>query len=169
MVRWSLVFSRLSGLAFGRMGVVWGSRGRLTTRRPEGALRPAWFGAVVAVTVALGAGEGHGEPVLVRDIYVVDGDTIDVVGARFRLVGFDTPETYRAKCDFERALGRAATARLRALIASGLVLDLVVLPGRDKYNRGLARLRVGGRDVGEVLISERLARRYDGGRRSGWC
>ncbi len=102
-------------------------------------------------------------------IYVVDGDTIDVEGDRFRLVGFDTPETYRPKCDFELALGRAATSRLRHLLDGVQRVDLVVLPGRDKYDRGLARLIVQQVDVADTLVYERLARRYEGGKRSGWC
>lgn len=102
-------------------------------------------------------------------IYVIDGDTIDVQGDRFRLVGFDTPETYRPKCAFELALGRAATSRLRNLLDGVQWVDVVVLPGRDKYDRGLARLIVQQVDVADTLVSERLARRYDGGRRQGWC
>jgi endonuclease YncB( thermonuclease family) len=109
------------------------------------------------------------ETIAARDVYVIDGDTIDVGLDRFRLVGLDTPETYRARCDYELALGQAATARLRELIASGQLLDLVVLPGRDRYGRGLARLYVGRRDIADVLISEGLARPYEGGRRQEWC
>lgn len=109
------------------------------------------------------------EPISRNAIRVVDGDTIDVGRTRYRLVGFDTPETYYARCDYELALGRAATSRLRGLVRSGQALDLVVLPGRDRYGRGLARLFIGGTNIAEILISERLARPYEGGRRQGWC
>ena len=102
-------------------------------------------------------------------IYVIDGDTIDAKGDRFRLVGFDTPETYRPQCDYELALGRAATSRLRNLLEDAQRVDLVVLPGRDRYDRGLARLIVQQVDVADTLVSEGLARRYNGGKRSGWC
>ncbi len=102
-------------------------------------------------------------------IHVVDGDTIDARGDRFRLVGFDTPETYKPRCDYELALGRAATARLRELLENGQGVDLVVLPGRDRYDRGLARLFIDRRDVGAILIAEGLARSYTGGRRESWC
>ena len=91
-------------------------------------------------------------------IHVIDGDTIDLNGQRFRLVGFDTPETYRAKCSYEKALGDEATSRMRELVVSGLPLDLVVLPGRDKYRRGLARLYIGHANAADIMISERLAR-----------
>ena len=112
---------------------------------------------------------GVAETIGAASIYVIDGDTIDVDGNRFRLVGLDTPETYRAQCDYELALGRAATARLVELVGSGRHLDLAVLPGRDKYGRGLARLFVGGRNIAEILTSEGLALAYEGGRRQSWC
>ena len=38
----------------------------------------------------------------------------------------------------------------------------------DVYGRKLRNLAVDGRDVGDVLVSEGLARPYGGGRR-GWC
>jgi endonuclease YncB( thermonuclease family) len=38
----------------------------------------------------------------------------------------------------------------------------------DSYCRKLRNVAVDGRDVGEVLIAESLARPYKGGRRS-WC
>jgi hypothetical protein len=55
-------------------------------------------------------------------VRVVDGDTIDAVvppgrdRRRYRLAGFDTPETYYARCDAERALGDRATRRLQELV-----------------------------------------------------
>ena len=58
---------------------------------------------------------------------------------------------------------------LLSLVGSGSVLDLAVLPGRDKYGRGLARFFVGGRNVAEILTSDGLARAYEGGRRQSWC
>jgi len=102
-------------------------------------------------------------------IRVIDGDSIEVAGQNIRLVGYDTPETYRPKCDYERAHGTAAAQRLSDLIASGQPIELVILPGKDKYRRGLGRLFVGQQDVAEILISEQLARPYDGGKRTGWC
>ena len=44
-------------------------------------------------------------------IEVLDGDTIRVAGETFRLVGFDAPETYRARCPSEHELGNRATSR----------------------------------------------------------
>ena len=58
---------------------------------------------------------------------------------------------------------------MRELLASGVSTELVVLPGRDQYGRGLARLYVGLTDIGAILISEGLANPYDGGQRGDWC
>ncbi|MEP3328920.1 hypothetical protein [Sedimentitalea sp.] len=54
-------------------------------------------------------------------------------------------------------------------MASVRSVNLVILPGRDKFNRGLARLYVERTDAADILLSEGLARRYGGGRRSSWC
>lgn len=108
-------------------------------------------------------------PVSSQDIYLIDGDTAAVGDDRFRLVGYDTPETCKPKCRYEKALGDEATRRARQLVQSAGTVDFVILPGRDKYGRGLARIFLHGTDLGEILISEGLARPYYGGRRKGWC
>lgn len=102
-------------------------------------------------------------------IHVVDGDTIRIGNTTYRLVGFDTPETWRPQCGYEEALGNEATDRLQDLLDASLRTELVVLPGRDRYDRSLARLLIDGRDVGGILISEGLARPYERGARQGWC
>lgn len=57
---------------------------------------------------------------------VVDGDTIDAIvdlgfstsmKLRFRLTGFDAPETYRPKSESERVAGKLATKALIELVA----------------------------------------------------
>jgi endonuclease YncB( thermonuclease family) len=110
-----------------------------------------------------------------QELHVVDGDTFDagwqirLERARYRLAGVDTPETRGAKCAEERALGKAAAKRLRALLAGGNV-SVKVVKGRDKYARGVASLTRDGHDVAETLIAEGLARPYSGRtRRAGWC
>jgi micrococcal nuclease len=125
----------------------------------------------------------NASPLDPSQIEVVDGDTIRIAGETFRLVGFDAPETYRAQCSSERDLGNRATFRLRQLVAGGGIdLERVVCscwPGTEgtphcNYGRSCGVLRVYGRDVGELLIEEKLARAYVCGRtscppREAWC
>jgi micrococcal nuclease len=100
---------------------------------------------------------------------VVDGDTIKApYGVTYRLLGYDTPETRFAKCDAELELGLAAKHRLEELLARGEVR--VLESGKeDRYGRSLAAVTVNGRDVGDILIDEGLARPYQGGKRASWC
>lgn len=142
--------------------------GRGLDLRKSSGLRGDIFGAFFLMLVALPS-VGLSETVAASQIYVVDGDTIDISGERVRLVGFDTPETYRSRCDYEKRLGDLATARVRELVGGVARIELVLLPGRDRYDRLLGRLIVNGTDVGDTLMAEGLARRYDGGRRQGWC
>jgi micrococcal nuclease len=93
----------------------------------------------------------------------------DIAGQRYRLIGFDTPETRFADCADERAMGNRATRRASELVATARELTLHVHEGRDRYGRGLAELKVDGRDLGRVLIEEGLARAYHGGKRAVWC
>lgn len=104
---------------------------------------------------------------------VVDGDTVilDCLGAgqfRARLMGFDTPETHRPRCNREALLGQAATRRLRALLDTPAGFS-VELGGWDRYDRRLITIAINGRDVGETLIAEGLALPYQRGRRPDWC
>jgi endonuclease YncB( thermonuclease family) len=62
------------------------------------------------------AGCASADAVKAKDIYVVDGDTIEARGKRIRLVGFDAPELgYHAHCGLERMLAARATLRLRQM------------------------------------------------------
>ncbi len=100
---------------------------------------------------------------------VIDGDTVEFQALSYRLTGYDTPEVRHAECAAEKALGNRATARLQAMIDTAASMELRVEAGRDRYGRGLGSLLVDGRDVGDVLILEGLAKRYAGGQRRGWC
>jgi endonuclease YncB( thermonuclease family) len=102
-------------------------------------------------------------------ISVVDGDTIRIGGRLTRLTGFNAPETWKPNCAAERHLGEAATARLRQLVDGGdaqfASLRCACRPGTEgtmncNYGRACGSLRVDGRDVGDILISEGLAVRF---------
>lgn len=110
--------------------------------------------------------------------YIFDGDTFaayvnledDInISVRVRLINVDTPEIHGA-CDSEIRAALRAKERLAQLIPVGSVVELSKIKD-DKY---LGRIdayvkTADGRDVGTVLISEKLGRPYSGGRRSGWC
>ncbi len=136
----------------------------------------AWALIVTAVTVGgwlflVRAQERAARVGPCRVAYVYDGDTIamDCGGGEVtaRVIGLDTPETVKARCDAELAAGKRATERLRALVARGEVV--IRRRGYDKYGRDLIRLTVDGRDVADTLVSEQLAVRYRGGARPNWC
>lgn len=102
---------------------------------------------------------------------VIDGDTFEdlVTGDRYRLENIDTPETgSRARCRAERELGDRATARARAFIAGARRLDVRRTGRIDRYDRIIAFVRINGRDLGELMIGEGLARPWRG-RREPWC
>jgi endonuclease YncB( thermonuclease family) len=131
----------------------------------------------------IGGGKIISGPLSPGEVHVVDGDTISVRGQQYRLVGFDTPETVSARCQWERDLGTRATWRLRQLVAQGGLrlqrMPCACPPGTEgsyscNYGRWCGTLTVAGRDVGPILISEGLARSYVCGRtscppRQGWC
>lgn len=103
---------------------------------------------------------------------VVDGDTVSIAGERIRIANIDAPELHQAKCDAEHRLAVVAKARMIALLASG---EVVVHPGdpkdgrlKDRHGRTLATITVDGKDVGEIMIAEGLARPWEGKRRP-WC
>lgn len=104
-------------------------------------------------------------------IRVIDGDTVEDTEAAitYRVVNIDTPETGdRAACQAERLLGAQATAAARALIAAAETIDLRTVGRTDRYGRTIAYIVIDGRDFGETLIREGLARPWRG-RREPWC
>jgi micrococcal nuclease len=99
---------------------------------------------------------------------VIDGDTIRYGGIKIRLEDIDAPEVFSPKCASEARLGQRAAERLLHLMNSGPFQLVSGERDEDRYGRKLRTIERGGRSVGDVLIAEGLARRWDGGRRS-WC
>jgi endonuclease YncB( thermonuclease family) len=50
----------------------------------------------LGLALALVLSPARAEPIAPALVEIVDGDTIRIQGETFRLVGFDTPETFRA-------------------------------------------------------------------------
>lgn len=130
------------------------------------------FGALALTFVDPAQGEPSRPPAAERANWrVIDGDTFEDLdtGDRYRLENIDTPETGgRARCTAERQLGDRATRQARALITSANSLDVRRTGRVDRYDRIIAFIEVDGRDLGELLIAEGLARPWRG-RREPWC
>lgn len=107
----------------------------------------------------------------------IDGDTflarvhlkpgLNVV-TRVRLRGIDAPEL-KAACARELRMAEAATDALRTLLDDGDVTITNV--GPDKYagrvDADAATAHIA--NVSNALLATGWVRRYDGGRRNGWC
>lgn len=106
---------------------------------------------------------------------VIDGDTVEArvhvwmgqeVVTRFRLNSIDAPELTGA-CAAERDLAECARLRLAAL-AGGQDVTLVDIRPDKYFGRVAGRLLMaGGKDAGNRLMAEGLAR--TGTRRFNWC
>lgn len=104
-----------------------------------------------------------------RTTCVVDGDTLWIDGVKIRVADIDTPEVSEPKCASELALGRRATSRLIDLLNQG-PFELHAWQGRDedRYGRKLRVLIRNGKSIGDMLVSEGLARTWVG-QRQPWC
>ncbi len=102
---------------------------------------------------------------------VVDGDTFWLDREKIRIADIDTPETHPPRCAREADLGERATTRLRSLLNSGPFSLHPANDGRshDHYGRRLAIVTRNGSSLGQMLVSEGLARPYSGGPRQPWC
>jgi endonuclease YncB( thermonuclease family) len=98
---------------------------------------------------------------------VIDGDTFEHDGERIRIADIDTPEL-RGQCAEEQRLARAATARLRVLLAQGDFELRRLGRDEDRYGRKLRIVVRHGRSLGDTLVAEGLARTWTG-RREPWC
>ena len=99
---------------------------------------------------------------------VVDGDTIWLDGQKIRVADIDAPETHPPRCALESDLGTRATHRLQELVNAGPFAVTAVDRDTDKYGRKLRVLTRGGQSLGDVLVSEGLARTWTG-KREPWC
>jgi endonuclease YncB( thermonuclease family) len=94
-------------------------------------------------------------------IRVIDGDTLDVGGARIRLYGIDAPEADQT-CETRQGqswacgawVSREVRARYQGKTARCTALDT------DRYGRIVARCLVGGQDMAAALVAEGLAFAY---------
>ena len=131
----------------------------------------------VAFLLCVCIGPVFATPVVVK--YIIDGDTFvgDVVlknksvvkSVKIRLLNVDTPEIH-GQCDSEIALANRAKQRLAELIPVDSTVEIKNVKN-DKYS-GRIDANVfdsRGRDVGNMLVREKLGRAYSGGKRLSWC
>jgi micrococcal nuclease len=140
----------------------------------------ALFTLMIAASIGISM-SGKALPVQGPTAWIaVDGDTIkSPAGVTYRIEGLDTPETFRAKCGEERALGEKAKRRLQQLMSGAGVRVIEstkkvrktgeIVAKRDRYGRTLAKVKIGNEDISDILIREGLARPYKGGKREKWC
>lgn len=105
------------------------------------------------ISLLLLCGQAHHGPV-----YIVDGDTLDVGGTRFRLHGVDAPE---------RSTQAGMEARMNLSLIVGLDRVVCVPTGRTSHKRLVARCSTKNvPDLGAEIIRRGYAldcRRYSGG------
>jgi len=103
------------------------------------------------------------------EIRVWDGDSIRLGTTRqseaVRIFNIDAPEI-EGQCAYETDLALQSKIRLAGLL-NGQRVE-ILRQGTDRYGRTLAAIRIEGRDVGDILVSEGLARTW-AGRREPWC
>lgn len=112
---------------------------------------------------------------------VVDGDTLKVhlpglpmelQPLKVRVRGIDTPEL-KGKCAAEKAAAGKASAFTKRLVDAANSRQRPILFSQidwDKYGGRIdADIAIDGRSLADMLVGAGLARRYDGGKRGGWC
>jgi len=99
---------------------------------------------------------------------IVDGDTFWYEGRKIRISDINTPEISRPKCTAELSLARKAKTRLYQLMNDGSFA--LVKSGKDKdyFGRDLRIIQRNGRSIGDILIAEGLAHKWQG-RKESWC
>lgn len=99
---------------------------------------------------------------------VVDGDTFWLNRQKIRIADIDTPELSPPRCEAERVRGEAAKRRLGELLNAGAFSLVAGDRDEDQYGRKLRTVTRNGASIGDTLVAEGLARRWDGARHP-WC
>jgi endonuclease YncB( thermonuclease family) len=123
-----------------------------------------WLLLIAALAIAYQTGQFRthtpGEPVS-GAARIIDGDSLEIAGARIRIFGIDAPEG-RQQCrdahGAEYACGRDAARALGRIIGGRSVTCTPVT--HDQYERDVATCDAGGRDLGEQMVRAGYARDY---------
>ncbi len=106
-------------------------------------------------------------------VRVIDGDTVELNcpgrgTERARITGYDAPELGSPGCEAERLAAEDARRVLEAWVRTAHPLE-VAFTGRDRYDRALVDMRLGGSRVAAAMVEAGHGRRYFGSLRGGWC
>ncbi len=161
-----------------RVSICAGTRANLPGTRPKHqARRGTRLTHAALVSAAILATPAHADDVP-GPVTVVDGDTVEAAGVRWRLDGIDAPEIQQARCSLERERGIKAAARLVELIAQrgARIVPTLSRTGRRAscgFGRKCGRLVFGdGSTWAEIGIAEGHAVAWTyrvTPRRPDWC
>lgn len=104
----------------------------------------------------------------VRANCVVDGDTFWFRGDKVRIADIDAPEISQPACDAERRAGEMSRDQLLAILNEGRFSLTAGWRDEDRYGRKLRVVSRAGKSLGERLVEQGLARRWNGPD-FGWC
>ena len=96
------------------------------------------------------------------DIKVVDGDSLEINGARIRMDGIDAPEFFQTcfnKNNEEYSCGQEATSHLQQLIGNEKI-NCECLPKPDKYKRKICECFANDISLNLAMIQDGHARAY---------
>ncbi len=108
---------------------------------------------------------------------IYDGDTffahvkghnpIDKKAVGIRVRGIDTPEMKDKNPKIKRKAEKAKNLAIATIENAGTI-HLYNVSTKDKYGRLLATVFCDNRDLGKTLLEAKLAKPYDGGKKSTW-
>lgn len=124
------------------------------------------------------SGYAETAPVSATTGYIFDGDTFAaqikldngiLVSVRVRILGIDSPEIH-GDCETEIMAAFKARDKLGKLLPENSIVQLSNIKD-DKYlGRIDANVKLSnGQDVGKIMLQEKMARKYTGGKRQKWC
>jgi len=101
-------------------------------------------------------------PAFADEVEVISGDVVRVGDKEWRIANIDAPQI-TGKCDAERQLGALAQAKLAEFLAQG-EMEIAPTGESDEHHRPMARIRMNGEDVGDKMLSVRLAQPHGNAR-----
>ena len=104
----------------------------------------------------------------VRANCVVDGDTFWFRGEKIRIADIDAPEISEPECPAERQAGEMGRDRLLKMLNAGRFNLTAGWRDEDRFGRKLRIVSRSGKSLGDRLVEEGLARRWNGPD-FGWC